>query len=172
MKMQSTLRAVADAKREEIHSARPDDFVGDTVEQMTARNISALVVLEDDGGVVGIFSERDLLRRVVAENRDLRQTRLAEVMTRDPLCVEASTGVDDAMRFVTEQHIRHLPLVVGGELENRVSSDDLMAWAVQAQKGEIESLAQRGYVSGRKNTILLTLIGLFGVLAIIALAVA
>ncbi len=171
MKMQSTLRAVADAKREEIHSARPDDLVCDAVEKMTARNIGALVVLDDDGGVVGIFSERDLLRRVVAQSRDPRQTRLAEVMTRDPVCVEATTAVGDAMRTVTEQQIRHLPLVVGGKLENLVSSGDLMAWAVQAQKGEIESLAQRAYVSGRKNTILLALIVLFVVLAIIALAI-
>lgn len=127
MSMQSTLRAVADAKHEEIQTVTPGDLVSDVVYKMKSRNIGAMVVLNESGGVAGIFSERDLLTRVVAESLDAKTTLVSEVMTSDPQCVNASMTVEEAMRKVTEQRIRHLPLITGDKLEGLISSGDLTA---------------------------------------------
>ena len=167
MSMQSTLRAIADSKHEGVQSVGPDDLVSDAVGKMKSRNIGALVVLNDDGSLAGIFSERDLLIRVVGEGLDAKTTKVSEVMTPNPQHVEASMTVEEAMRKVTEERIRHLPLVTGDTLEALVSSGDLTAWALSAQKAEIEGLSQKLGVSVMKNKALIALIIVFLVLILI-----
>ena len=167
MSMQSTLRSVADSKHEGIQSIAPTVSVSDAVAKMKERNIGALVVLNEDGGLAGIFSERDLLTRVVSEGLDTETTRIAEVMTPEPYCVNASTTVEAAMRTVTEQRIRHLPLVTGDKVENLISSGDLTAWALKSQQAEIESLSQMLGNSVKKNKALIVLIIGFLVLLLI-----
>lgn len=169
MSMQSTLRAVADSKHESIQSISPDDLVSDAVAKMKNRNIGALIVLSGDGGVVGIFSERDLLTRVVGQNLDTKTTKVSEVMTSDPQCVEATMTVEEAMRKVTEQRIRHLPLVTGGKLEALISSGDLTAWALKAQQAEIEGLSHKLRTSATKNRALIALIIGFSILIIVGI---
>ena len=68
MSMQSTLRTIAESKPEEIHTVSERDLVSDVVEKMERLSIGAIVVMNDEDIVVGIFSERDLLTRVVAKN--------------------------------------------------------------------------------------------------------
>lgn len=169
MSMQSTLRAVTDSKHEGIQSISPDDLVSDAVSKMKSRNIGALVVLNDGGDVAGIFSERDLLTRVVGEGLDAAATKVAEVMTPDPQCVEAKMTVQEAMQMVTEQRIRHLPLVTAGKLEGLISSGDLTAWALKAQQDQIEGLSQKLSASVIKNKALIALIVVFGILIIIGI---
>ena len=166
MSMQSTLRAIADSKHEGIQSVSPDALVSDAVDKMKSRNIGALVVLNEKGGVVGIFSERDLLTRVVSQELDVKTARVEEVMTRDPHCVEATMTVEQAMHKVTEERIRHLPLVTGDKLEGLISSGDLTAWALKAQQAEIEGLSQKLGTSVAKNKALIALIIVFIVLVI------
>lgn len=169
MSMQSTLRTVADSKHEGIQSVSPDDLVIDAVEKMQSRNIGAMVVLNGDGRVAGIFSERDLLTRVVGKGLDPGTTRVAEVMTPDPQSVEASMTVEQAMQVVTEQHVRHLPLMTGDRLEGLISSGDLMAWALTAQKVEIQGLSRKLGTSMTKNKALIALIVGFSILIVIAI---
>ena len=125
---------------------------------MKNRNIGALVVQDDKGAVVGMFSERDLVTRVVGEGLDVKMTKVSEVMTPDPQCVDATMTVEEAMRKVTEERIRHLPLVTGDKLEGLISSGDLTAWALSAQKAEIEGLSQKLGTSATKNKALIALI--------------
>lgn len=169
MSMRSTLRTIADSKHEGIQSASPEDLVSEAVDKMVNRNIGALVVLDEEGGVVGVFSERDLLTRVVGQGLDAAATKVSEVMTPDPLCVEASLTVEDAMRKVTEEHVRHLPLVTGSKLEGLISSGDLTAWAVKAQEEEIEGLSHKLQVSVIKNKALIILFIVFAVLIVIGI---
>ena len=168
MAPQSTLRAVAHTKHEQVHSVSPDERVSDVVQKMKARNIGAMIVIGEDGQVVGIFSERDLLVRVVGDNRDPRATTIVDVMTPNPVCVEASMTVDDAIREVTEKRIRHLPLVTGGKLEHVISSGDLMAWLVHSQQIEIASLTKKLTDAANKHRAILAVIVIFAVLALIA----
>lgn len=169
MNMKNTLRAIADAKHEGIQAASPDERVSDAVARMKARNIGALVVLDDDGRVIGIFTERDLAIRVVGEHKDPDTTKVEEVMTPDPKTVSATMTVEDAMRMVTEQRIRHLPLVTEGRLEALISSGDLMAWATKAQRVEIQRLGHSLNASTIKNKTLAALIVVVLILALIGL---
>lgn len=169
MNLNSTLRVVADAKHEEVHVVDADVTVYDAAVKMKDRNIGAVVVLGTDNRVQGIFSERDALYRVVAEGRDPRATKVAQVMTPDPVSVEASTTVAEAMRKVTERRIRHLPLMTDDKLEAVISSGDLMAWAMRAQETEIHNLSAKLSAALGKNKALIVLMAVFAVLVVIGI---
>lgn len=77
---------------------------------MNARRVGALLVTDDSGGVVGILTERDLLTRVLAEERDPRSTTVADVMTRDVCCCTPGTDVDSLRSLFRERRIRHAPV--------------------------------------------------------------
>ncbi len=168
MNLNTTLRAVIDAKREEIHVVDADATVYDAAVSMRGRGIGALVVLGRDSAVAGILSERDVLNRVVAEGCDPRSTRVADVMTADPHCVEAMTTVGDAMRLVSDKHVRHLPMTTGGKLEGMVSSGDLMAWLVSAQEVELADLGSRLRAASTRSKVLVGLMIVFAVLVLAA----
>jgi len=166
MSLRSALRTIAEHKRDEIHTASPEDLVFDVVEKMKKLNIGAMIISKADGAVAGIFTERDLLTRVVAEGLDVKTTKMSEVMTPDPQCVEASMTVEDAMRKVTGQRIRHLPLTTGGKLEGVISSGDLTVWALRAREVEVEGLNQKL----KKHKAVIALIIGFALLVIIGVA--
>jgi CBS domain-containing protein len=94
----------------------PDVTVLDAVHAMTERHVGAAAVV-DDGQVVGVFTERDLMRRVVAVDKDPRRTRVREVMTSPVISVRDETTVEAAAELMRTHHVRHL-VVVGerGEL--------------------------------------------------------
>ncbi len=127
------------------------------------------MVLGNDSRIAGIISERDILNRIVAENRDPNTTTVEDVMTPDPVCVEASTTVEDAMRKISEKRIRHLPLVVGDKLVNMISSGDLTAWMVKSQRVEIQSVSDKLRVTVTRNKVIIVLAVIFVVLAVIGM---
>lgn len=124
---------------------------------MTAKNVGAMVVLNDEGGVAGIFSERDLLTRVVAQKLDAESTKVAEVMTSHPWCVDTSMTVAEAMQLATDQRVRHLPLTSGNRLEGFISAGDLMASALEMKESEIRGLSTK---LKRHNSLIAILVGL------------
>ena len=158
MGMKNTLAEIVSAKKKDTHTLSQNSMVSEAIEKMSNRNIGALVILGDDGGVSGIFSERDLMNRVVAKNLDPGTTPLSQVMTENPVCVELSMTVEQAMREVTNKRIRHLPLVTDGKLQGLISSRDLTAWSVDAQKAEIDGLTQKLTSAAAKNKALVALI--------------
>lgn len=147
--MQRMLGEVLRAKPPVLYTVPPDMAVADAVQIMREVNIGAVLVVAGDR-LRGIFTERDLLRRVVAEHRDPHGTPVERVMTPDPLCVDETTTVQDAMLMVTDQRIRHLPVSRAGRLAGIVSSRDLMDWILRAQARDIAALreAARGAVDG------------------------
>lgn len=167
MSMNNTLAEIVSAKNKDTHTLSRNSTVSEAIAKMTDRNIGALVILDDDNGVAGIFSERDLLKRVASKGLDFGATPLSDVMTPDPICVETSMTVEQAMRQITDKQIRHLPLVSGGNLQGLISSRDLTAWAIKAQKAEIEGLSQKLTSAAAKNKALLALIAGFVLLAVI-----
>jgi CBS domain-containing protein len=96
-------------KDQETYQAELSDTVLETVRAMVDRNIGAVPVLHN-GHIVGIFSERDLMRRVVAEGRDTRSTCLAEVMTDDPLTVSTGEDLENCLSLMRRHGFRHLPV--------------------------------------------------------------
>ena len=98
MGMKNTLAEIVSSRKNDTHTLPQNSTVSEAIEKMSNRNIGALVILGDDGGVAGIFSERDLLNRVAAKNLDFGSTALSEVMTENPVCVDLSMTVEEAMR--------------------------------------------------------------------------
>jgi CBS domain-containing protein len=137
-KRQTPLNQIFEGSRA-IHSAGPDASITECVRLMTASKIGALMVM-DDGRLIGIFTERDALNKVLAANLDPRNTKVSEVMTKDPYCISPATTVGDAMQLITERRFRHLPVVDNGKVLAVVSSGDLTRWLVQDQLGEVQEL--------------------------------
>jgi CBS domain-containing protein len=96
---------------------------------------------------VGIFTERDVLRRVVGERRDPSSTRVADVMTRELVVMRPTASVVDAMRVISERRVRHIPVVEGGKVLGVVSQGDLNHWLVRNREGQIQDLVD--YVTGK-----------------------
>jgi CBS domain-containing protein len=126
-------------KGEAIHSVGPGTPVTECVRLMTAGKIGALIVM-DGGRLIGIFTERDALNKVLAGGLDPGNTKVSEVMTRDPYCIPPTTTVGDAMKLITKWRFRHLPIVDNGKVLAVVSSGDLTHWLVQDQMGEVQEL--------------------------------
>jgi CBS domain-containing protein len=137
-KRQTPLNKIFEGSRS-IHSVGPDASITECVRLMTAGKIGALMVM-DGGRLIGIFTERDALNKVLANNLDPGNTKVSEVMTKDPYCISPTTTVGDAMQLITERRFRHLPIVENGKVLAVVSSGDLTRWLVQDQMGEVQEL--------------------------------
>ncbi len=128
-----------------VHVLSPDQVVSDALSLMASHEIGAVLVVEGDR-LVGIFSERDLLRRVCARGRSTEKTPLREVMTPDP--VTASPGESRLVAVAKMQRAgcRHLPILADGVIIDMVSMRDLLFVELEERKAEIESL--RKYIGG------------------------
>lgn len=107
------------------HSANPEMTVLEAARLMTERNIGALPVLRE-GRLLGIFSERDVMTRVVAAGRSPGSTKLSEVMTPYPRTVTPEETVENCLFMMKEFGFRHLPICAGDEFVGLVSVRDLM----------------------------------------------
>ena len=118
---------------------RPGDSVHDVAIAMTEAGVGAVPVLER-GQLVGIFSERDLMTRVVVAGRDPEQTRVGEVMTRDVVTAEPDETVDQCLDKMRRTGCRHLPVVVKGAVISMVSLRQLLRDEIAEQDDEIRNL--------------------------------
>jgi len=124
-----------------IHSVGPDSLVTECVRLMTAGKIGALIVMDGDR-LIGIFTERDALNKVLAGGLDPRNTKVSEVMTKDPYSIPPTTTVGDAMKLITTRRFRHLPIVDNGKVLAVISSGDLTHWLVHERVGDIQELVE------------------------------
>lgn len=115
--------------------------VREAVKEMAARRIGAAMVVDDDK-LVGIFTERDVLTRVVAADRDPAATPLAEVMTANPDTIKASDAVVLALEIMSKRGYRHLPVVEGDKLVGIVSIRDLYRTIKEQMDEDILMLAE------------------------------
>jgi CBS domain-containing protein len=123
----------------------PDVTVAAAADLLVRNKVGSVLVM-DQGRLVGIFTERDVLR-LVAERRDPASTRIADVMTRDLVVMRPSSSVVDAMRVISEKRIRHIPVVEGGAVLGVVSQGDLNHWLVRNREGQIQDLVD--FVTGK-----------------------
>ena len=167
--LQSPLHDVASAKPIPLQTARAADLVSSAIKRMYDEDVGALAVVEGNR-LVGIFTERDALYRIVHENRDPAATSISEVMTRDPEAASPYMTVIDALRMVTEQRFRHLPLVEQGELVGLLSSGDLTRWSLEAHDAELRRRERTLLAKAARNKTLLALLaGLIGLAVLAAL---
>ena len=136
-------------KDQRTYQAESSQTVLDVVRMMVEHNIGAVPVLSK-GKLVGIFSERDLMKRVVAEGRDPRTTPLAEVMTEDPLTVSPQEELETCMTLMRRHSFRHLPVCQDGQIKGMVSLRDVLLHDLSAKDDEVRMM--RAYIHSVPET--------------------
>jgi CBS domain-containing protein len=129
-----------------VHVVTPETTVIEAVDTMCAAHVGALLVVRGDK-LVGVFSERDLMTRVVLDQRDPASTHVGEVMTPEAISVSLDASAHDAMALMTSRRVRHLPVTDGRRIAGVVSMGDLVRWAVTDRDRLIGELQE--YVAGR-----------------------
>jgi CBS domain-containing protein len=144
----ATVREILARKGTHVFTIGPGATVLDAALLMNEHKIGALVVIDDGRGVVGMFTERDVLRRVVGEQRDPATTPVAEVMTTEVACATPATTIDEARGAMKNRRIRHLPLVDDDRrLLGMISIGDLNAYQTSDHEQTIYLLQE--YLYGR-----------------------
>lgn len=133
------IRSILRMKRPELYWLSPDATVYDAIELMAQKSAGALPVLSN-GQLVGIISERDYARKVILLGKSSRETRISEIMTAPVITVGPDETVDECMRIMTSNRIRHLPVTDDGKVVGIVSIGDLVKWIVTAQEETIQHL--------------------------------
>ena len=119
-----SLGSLLDKQNPIIHAVGPGESVTQCVGRMNELKIGAMLVMEDDR-LIGIFTERDAITRVLGAGLDPSSTIISAVMTKNPVCVSTSTTLEEAMGIITQRRVRHLPVVEDGKVLGVVSSGDL-----------------------------------------------
>ena len=134
-----TIERVLAHKGDTVEAIAPETSVLRAVERMNECRIGSLVVCDGDRPI-GIFTERDVLVRVVARGLDPKRTPVGEVMTRELIAIRPDVTVTEAMLVITERRCRHLPVVDDRGLRGMVSIGDLTRWLVRDREQTIEDL--------------------------------
>ncbi|HZL45960.1 MAG TPA: CBS domain-containing protein [Opitutaceae bacterium] len=143
--MNTSISVLLEHKGSTVFSVPPNITVATAAKEMDRHRVGAILVIESDR-IVGIFTERDVLSRVVAAGVDPSTTPIERVMTRDPITVASSTTVEEVMTLFTNKRFRHLPVVDDGRLVGLVSIGDILRRMVDTHRHEAEQLKQ--YIAG------------------------
>ena len=123
---------VADLMVKDVLTVDPSDTIGEAAEKMNAANVGAVVVVEDFARIVGIVTERDILR-AVAQRARAAEARVRQWMTESVITIEPETTVEDAAKMMFERNFRHLPVTKDGRLLGIVSLRRLSQWEFEAR---------------------------------------
>ncbi len=141
------VREILAIKGSQVVSVSKEATVLEAALVMNEHRVGAVVVI-DEGHIAGMFTERDILRRIVAERRDPMTTTVAQVMTAEVICCTPETTIEEARGAMKNRRIRHLPVVDGDQrLLGLISIGDLNAHQATAQEQTIHLLQQ--YLYGR-----------------------
>ncbi|MGD0753370.1 MAG: CBS domain-containing protein [Anaerolineales bacterium] len=124
----------------------PDAPVQDAIDLLAAHNVGALLVMDIQGKVVGILSERDIVRKVGLRGKSADEKKVSQIMTSKVLYVEASQTVEECMALMNEKGIRHLPVYENGALLGLISVRDVLHTIISEQKIFITHLEK--YIRG------------------------
>jgi CBS domain-containing protein len=146
MKVLDRVSMLLRQKGSDIYSLPSDASVYSAIEMMADKRVGALLVV-DQGHLVGVISERDYARKVILCGRSSKDTFIREIMTPSPITIECDTSVEEAMRIMTDNRIRHLPVVnAEGHVAGVLSLGDLVNWIVTTQDETIAHLEH--YIAG------------------------
>jgi CBS domain-containing protein len=140
-----TVRDLLRTKPVELWTVSPNATVFQALELLSAKDVGALPVVEGQR-LVGIFSERDYARKVALKGRASRDMMVADLMVRAVVCVASTDSINDCMTLMTEQRIRHLPVMDGERLVGIVTIGDVVKQIITQQHHTIEQLEH--YIRG------------------------
>lgn len=141
----TTIQKLLDKKGSEILSVHPNETVFNAIKKMADNNVGSVVVVEG-GRLVGMFTERQYARNVILKGRASPTTPVREVMETEVVCARPGQTVEECMAVMTDQRVRHLPVLDHGELIGIVSIGDLVKSKIADQEFTIERLVE--YVRG------------------------
>ena len=137
MILDTVASVLKEKEKSKLVSVVPSTSVVDAVRTMNDENIGAVLVL-DGQKLVGIFTERDVMVRVVGAKRDPATTLVSEVMTTAVRSVEHTSRANDALRLMSDRRHRHLPVLENGQVCGLVSIGDLTRWAIRSQQEQFD----------------------------------
>jgi len=142
----SRVADILNHKGREVYSIDQEATAFEALEKMVRHDVGALVVTSA-GRTVGVFSERDFLRRIALRGHDPEGVRVADVMTQRLICADPRETVEDCMAIMTQEHIRHLPIIEGEKLVGLVSIGDLVKHLSAERHVQIRYLTD--YITGK-----------------------
>ncbi|GIW42619.1 MAG: inosine-5-monophosphate dehydrogenase [Candidatus Binatia bacterium] len=135
-----TVRDILKQKGNTVWSVSPDTTVYDTLKVLAEKDIGAVLVLDERGHPVGIFSERDYARQVVLKGKTSKDTAVREIMTTRLVFVRPDQDVEECMALMTDKRIRHLPVMEEGKLVGIISIGDVVKAVISEKEFLIEQL--------------------------------
>ena len=130
-----------------VHTIRPVATVFDALKLMAEKNVGALLVMEGEQ-IVGIITERDYARKTILMGRASKETPVRDIMTSEVMYVRPAHTSDECMALMTENRLRHLPVIEGGKLLGLISIGDLVKGIISEQRYIIDQLEH--YISGER----------------------
>ena len=141
-----TIDEILQHKSANLWTIAADATVFDAIHLMADKNIGALLVMTGDR-LVGIISERDYTRKVALKGKSSRETRVREIVSTPVISVTPDHTVEECMRLMTDNRVRHLPVLEGDRVVGVVSIGDLVNWIISTQSVTITQL--ESYISGQ-----------------------
>jgi len=114
--------------------------VYEALEVLEEKNVGALVVVDESGKLIGIFTERDYARKVILKGRSSKETLVRDIMTDDPVFVTPDTDIEYCMQLMTNKFIRHLPVIENEELKGVISIGDIVKYVISNKDFIIQNL--------------------------------
>jgi CBS domain-containing protein len=143
-----TVAAVLKQKGASIISVGPNTSCVKIAEIITAQRIGALVVMDDDNTLVGIVSERDVVKAIATHREKALAMTAADLMTPKPVVATPETTVDEAMEIMDQGYFRHLPVMRDGKPAGIISIRDLVKYRIMQHQNDVESLTSYVYRAG------------------------
>ena len=140
-----TVEKLLRIKGQQTWSIAPQATVYEALQLMSDKEIGSILVLEE-GKVVGIFTERDYARKVILKGKFSKDTAICELMTQEVLYVDPHNTIEDCMVLMTNNRVRHLPVLDNGELVGIVSLGDMVKHIISEQESTIAQLEK--YITG------------------------
>ncbi len=140
-----TVRQVLAGKGHAVHTIGPETPVFEALQNMAGEDVGALVVVES-GELIGLLSERDYARKVILQGKSSRDTPVRDIMSRRVLCVSYDQRMDSCMALMTENRVRHLPVLENERLAGLISIGDVVKAIIEDQQFTIEQLEH--YIRG------------------------
>jgi CBS domain-containing protein len=124
----------------------PEATVFSAIRLMAEKNIGALLVLTDGQRLAGVFTERDYTRKIALHGKNSRETQVGEILPKEIITVTPDDSVEDCMKLMTENRVRHLPVMEGQNVVGIISIGDLVNWIISTQNAHIKQMEQ--YIAG------------------------
>lgn len=141
------IEQILNDKGREVITLRADDTLREAARLLDERRIGAVVTLDADGEIVGVLSERDIVRQFAREGAAALEMKVGNAMTRAVITISAEAPIDQALQLMTDRRIRHLPVVRNNRLTGFVSIGDLVKWKIA--ETEAEAQAMKSYLSAQ-----------------------